>query len=141
MRLHIDGGKLWLPDRNVGAILPRGVSGEPIMRKLLWLSIVAIVPACGCQCITEPLRRIEVWKLQAFAPVQPVTIAPPGGVCGQAPVPESSCGQMAESGCGAPMGASTITGYGPETVTGETSDEVLPGPILTEESDSVLKQP
>jgi hypothetical protein len=113
------------------------------MRKLLWLSIVAIVPACGCECITEPIRRIEVWKLQTFftAPT-PVTIAPPGAVCGPAQPVETGCGgSVVESGCGGPSAMPAVTGFSPESVSPDSSEETIPGPILTEEGDGVLKQP
>lgn len=120
------------------------------MRKLLMLSVVTILPAFGCTCITEPIRRIEVWKQQTFftAP-QPVVAAPYGAVCGgaqQAVAPcgqaaEIGCGQTADIGCGQPMGIPAATGYSPGTVIADPPEDTLPGPILTEESDGVLKQP
>jgi hypothetical protein len=125
------------------------------MRKLLMLSVVTILPAFGCTCITEPIRRIEVWKQQTFftAP-QPVVAAPYGAVCGGAPqavapcgqAAEIGCGQTADVGCGQPMGIPAASGYAPGTVIADPPEDTLPeqtlpGPILTEESDGVLKQP
>lgn len=119
------------------------------MRKLLILSVVTILPGFGCSCVTEPIRRIEIWKQQTFfsAP-QPVVAAPYGAVCGtqQAVAPvcgqpaEIGCGQTAEIGCGQ-SGIPAVTGYAPGAVIADPPDEALPGPILTEESDGVLKQP
>ena len=117
------------------------------MRKLLILSIVTILPAFGCSCVTEPIRRIEVWKQQTFftAP-HPVVAAPYGAVCG-APQAEPVCGQSAEIGCGqtAEVGCGqaipAATAYPPGAVVADPQEQVLPGPVLTEESDGVLKQP
>ena len=119
------------------------------MRKLLILSVVTILPAFGCSCVTEPIRRIEVWKQQTFftAP-QPVVAAPYGAVCGTPQAAEPVCGQAAEIGCGqtaeagcGQIGVPAAIGYTPGAVIADPPEDTLPGPVLTEESDGVLKQP
>jgi len=119
------------------------------MRKLLFVSFVTILPAFGCNCINEPIRRIEVWKQQTFftAP-QPVVAAPYGAVCGTTQAVEPSCGRSVEIGCGQTAeigcgqgGIPAMTGFAPGSVIADPPEETLPGPVLTEESDGVLKQP
>jgi hypothetical protein len=119
------------------------------MPKLLILSVVTILPAFGCSCFTEPIRRIEVWKQQTFfiAP-QPVVAAPYGAVFGPAQAVAPACGQAAEIGCGqtaeigcGQVGIPAATGYTPGAVIADPPEDTLPGPVLTEESDGVLKQP
>ena len=127
------------------------------MRKLLFVSVVTVLPAFGCGCITEPIRRLEVWKQQTFftAP-QPVVAAPYGAVCGPqqaagpacgptaeigcGPTAEIGCGQTAEIGCGQALAVPASTAYPPDAVI-SGPEETLPGPVLTEESDGILKQP
>ncbi|HEY2883087.1 MAG TPA: hypothetical protein VGJ15_11650 [Pirellulales bacterium] len=114
------------------------------MRKILWLTILAVVPALGCEC--ETLRRIEVWKQQnLFGVPHNVVAAPPGGVCGgPAPAAECGCGIAAEPSCSQGAAVPAVTSYGPEMdgpVVNEPADNIMPGPVLTEESDGVLKQP
>jgi hypothetical protein len=120
------------------------------MRKMLIVTMLAIVPAFGCTDCMETMRRVEVWKLQTFfAPSQPVVAAAPcSNPCG-APVaaaPACSCQQ----GTTAPAAATpTSANYAPAA---EDAGTVVPGSVTigpeqpaetvsTEELNGVLKQP
>jgi hypothetical protein len=113
------------------------------MRKFAMLLVVAVVPALGCECLTEPLRRIEVWKLQTFyASPQPVVVGSPGSVCGPKQLAEAPCGgNVADADCGSGSTVPAVTGFSPDSPAADSSDETIPGPVLTEEGDGVLKQP
>ncbi|HEY2761358.1 MAG TPA: hypothetical protein VGI75_11455 [Pirellulales bacterium] len=113
------------------------------MRKLTILMLVTIVPAFGCDCLSESVRRADVWAQQRFfTPHQPAIAAPMDAVCGGgAPPSQAPCGPaVADSGCDPSNSTSAVSGYVPETVINESSDEVIPGPALPEVSDGVLKQ-
>jgi hypothetical protein len=113
------------------------------MRKLTILMLVAIVPAFGCDCLSESVRRADIWAQQRFfTPHQPAIAAPMDAVCGGPAQPtQPACGPaVADSGCDPAASASAVTGYTPETVIDGSSDEVIPGPALPEVSDGVVKQ-
>jgi hypothetical protein len=124
--LHIAASELWLLDGNV---LPFGsaghlsfaIFGASPMRKLLILPIVLLLASTGCQS----LRRVEVWKQQAF--FSPAVAAQPMAMPAMSAAPAYA---PATGPVPVTVGSPVVNeAYEQETIVPGAVETISPGPV------------